>query len=405
MSIMIWKVLKNNINKGQILGVFFGITVGLFILTASICFYLDIKPIFEDKSGFWKDEYIIINKKIFLSNTLSQVQSKKNVKPTFSTQEIEEIKNQRNVKDVAGFSNCSFKISAYSDDNNFMPDFYTELFFEAVPDKYIDVNYKNWKWSLDTNFVPIIIPKSYLNLYNFGFAQSQNLPQISEDVISTINLKLSLRGNSKRQWFNTRIIGFSERINTILVPKSFVDWANVEFGSEANPSPGQLLVVVKDPTNQDFFNFLEKNNYDVNKSEINNSKALAFLKIIISIILIIGLIIVVMAFSIMLISIQLLLQRNAENIKKLTLLGFSNNEITKPYFYFITILFLIIYIVSTIFLFVIRKIYLSTILMFGYNLSDMNFFIVASIGFVFIVVIVTLLFVMIYNNIIKISKQ
>jgi len=60
---MIWKVLKNNIKPAQLIGTFFGITLGLSILMVAVSFYLDVKPIFEDKESFWRDEYIIVNKK------------------------------------------------------------------------------------------------------------------------------------------------------------------------------------------------------------------------------------------------------------------------------------------------------------------------------------------------------
>ncbi|MDR2836011.1 MAG: hypothetical protein LBV69_07460 [Bacteroidales bacterium] len=401
---MLWKVLKNNIKKGQILGVFLGIYFGLLILMGAFCFYLDVKPIFEDKSGFWKDEYIIINKKIFLSNTLSQFQSSNSKIPTFSDEEIEDLKKQKNVKDIAKFSVCSFKISAYSDNEDFLPYFRTDLFFEAVPNNFIDINSKFWAWNQDTNFVPVIIPKAYLNLYNFGFAQSQNLPQISEDAITAINLKLNIRGNGKHQTFQTRIIGFSERINTILVPKTFVDWANSEFGSQTNPNPGRLIIVVNDPANKDFFDFLEQHNYDVNKSEINNSKALAFMKIIISVIMVIGIIIVIMAFSIMIVSIQLLLQRNSGNIKKLNNLGFSLKEITKPYHIFIIILFAIIFLLSIISVFLLRTLYLKNISLFGYQTNFIEIIPVIIIGFVFVGIIIALLTLMTTRNVKTILK-
>ena len=66
---MIWKVLKNNIKPGQITGTFLGIMLGLTILMGALSFYIDVKPVFEDKESFWKDEYIIINKRIELTDT------------------------------------------------------------------------------------------------------------------------------------------------------------------------------------------------------------------------------------------------------------------------------------------------------------------------------------------------
>lgn len=399
---MIWKVLKNNIRPSQITGVFIGIMLGLAILMGALSFYIDIKPIFDDKEGFWKDEYIIINKRISIANTLSQVKSDTAKKPLFSEKEIDELKKLTYVKDVAKFSNCSFMISAYTDDDSFIPGFYTDLFFESVPDEFIDVNYDDWKWDVESNFVPIIIPKAYLNLYNFGFAQSQNLPQISNETVSLVKFNLIIKGQSKVKKFETRIIGFSERINTILVPKSFVDWGNKEFGQKTDPEPGRLIVVANDPSNANLFKYFDDKNYEVNKSELNNSKALAFLKIITTIIFIIGLIIIVLAFSLMIISIQLLLQKNNDNIKKLNLLGYSLKEISKPYIIFVIILFYVTFLCSLIPLTLLRNFYSSSLILLGYGNINQIFINVILPGLIFINIILFLLIIMITKQIKKI---
>ena len=49
------------------------------------------------------------------------------------------------------------------------------MFFESVPDEYVDVSLENWHFDEDARVIPIIIPRNYLNLYNFGFAQSRDV--------------------------------------------------------------------------------------------------------------------------------------------------------------------------------------------------------------------------------------
>lgn len=44
----------------------------------------------------------------------------------------------------------------------------TAMFFESVPDEYVDVNLDKWEFDENERVVPIIIPRNYLNLYNFG---------------------------------------------------------------------------------------------------------------------------------------------------------------------------------------------------------------------------------------------
>jgi hypothetical protein len=396
---MIWKVLRNNIKISQLIGVFIGIMLGLTILMGALSFYIDIKPVFEDKEGFWKDEYIVISKKITLGNTFSQVLFHNDNKPLFSDSEISEIRNQDFVKDVAVFSNCSFKINAYTDEESMFTGFYTDLFFESVPDDYVDVNYDNWNWNEETEFLPVIIPKMYLNLYNFGFAQSQNLPQISESSVSAVKFNIRIRGNTKSRQFASRIVGFSERINTILVPEDFVKWGNENFGSEKNPQPGRLIVVVDDPFNSEMFEFFEERNYDVNKSEINNSKAMVFLKIIISIVFSIGMIIILLAFLLVIISIQLLLQRDNENIKKLSILGYSLSEISKPYKLLVLILLTATFICSVVLIYIFKGFYLSNFATLGYSSMSSSIINAVLFGFGLVLLIIVLLILMIKNQI------
>ncbi len=401
---MIWKVLKNNIKPGQIVGTFLGIMLGLTILMGALSFYLDVKPIFDDKESFWKDEYIIINKRIDLTDTYAQTQSDTVAKPLFSKAEIEDLKSQKFVKDVAEFSSCSFKIKASSKNDSPIAGFSSDLFFEAVPDEFVDVNYANWKWEENNDFVPVIIPKQYLNLYNFGFAQSQNLPQVSEEGAGLIKFNITIQGKGKKQKFETRIIGFSERINTILVPESFVKWGNENFGEEKNPRPGRIIIIAKDPSSPELFKYLEDHKYDLNKSELSNSKALAFLKVIISIVLLIGLIIIALAFSLMVISIQLLLYRNNENISKLGMLGYSLKEISLPYQIMVIVLFMITFLTSIIPLSIFRNFYLSNLILLGYENFNQVLLNVLSTGLGFISIIVVMLIFMVRGSIKKIMK-
>lgn len=399
---MIWKVLKNNIKPTQMAGTFLGIMLGLCILMGALSFYLDVKPVFEDKESFWKDEYIIINKQIKLTDTYSQLKSDTVSKPLFSKTEIENLRNEVFIKDVAEFSNCSFMISAFSENNGPLSGFYTDLFLEAVPNKYIDVNYANWKWEENSDFIPAILPKTYLNLYNFGFAQSQNLPQVSEEGAGLVKFTIMIQGQGKKQKFETRIIGFSDRINTILVPEDFIKWGNENFGTEIDPKPGRLIVIANDPSSPDLFKYFDEHKYDVNKNQLSNSKALAFLKITTTIVLIIGLIIISLAFALMFISVQLLLYRNNDNIRKLSMLGYTINNISLPYNIMLVLFFVVSFAVALIPLFIFRDFYSSNLMLLGYEKFNTIITNIIMPGAGFVVIIVGLLLLMVRTQIKKI---
>lgn len=44
----------------------------------------------------------------------------------------------------------------------------TEMFFEAVPDSFVDAQASDWKYTAGEEEVPVILPRTYIALYNFG---------------------------------------------------------------------------------------------------------------------------------------------------------------------------------------------------------------------------------------------
>ena len=122
----------------------------------------------------------------------------------------------------------------------------TMLFFESVPDRFVDGVASGWRFDERTGEVPIIISKDYLALYNFGFAGSAGLPQMSENILSGIPLRLTLTSDDGRRMrdFRGRVVGLSDRLNTILVPESFMEWSNRELGSGESHGPSRLIVDV-----------------------------------------------------------------------------------------------------------------------------------------------------------------
>ena len=82
----------------------------------------------------------------------------------------------------------------------------TDMFFEAIPDDFVDVPRRQWIYRPGSGEVPIIISKEYLALYNFGFAASAGLPQMSEGIMSGIPMQLTLTGrDSRRLALNGRV--------------------------------------------------------------------------------------------------------------------------------------------------------------------------------------------------------
>ena len=320
---MIWKFLKQLISLSQLLGFSLANVCGMVIVLLAVQFYRDVLPMFTQENSFLKGDYIIISKKV---STLGTIVGKQT---TFSAGDIAEIEEQPFVKRVGSFLPSQFKVMAGMGLQGIKMS--TDLFFESVPDAYVDVQSEEWKFNPESNVIPIIIPRNYLNLYNFGFAQSRNLPQLSEGIIGMVNLDIRLVGNGKTEQMKGHIVGFSSRLNTILVPESFIRWANARFSTGVEAEPSRLIVEVGNPADERIVQFVQRKGYEMEGNELEAGKTVWFLKLIVGVVLSVGLLISVLSFYILILSIYLLLQKNMRKLETLLLIGYSPAQVARPY--------------------------------------------------------------------------
>lgn len=322
---LVWKLLRQHISLPQLAGFFFANLCGMVIVLLSVQFYKDILPVFTEGDSFIKKDYIIVSKKI---STLGTFVGKSN---TFSDKEVEDIKAQSFTKEVGAFTPSQFKVSAGMGMEKVGLQMSTDMFFESVPDEFVDVNLDKWVFNENEPVIPIIIPRNYLNLYNFGFAQSRSLPQLSEGVMGMVNLDIRISGGGHREVFKGNIVGFSNRLNTILVPETFMRWANENFAPGAKSEPSRLIVEVNNPTDDRIAKYFKDKGYDTEDDKLDAGKTTWFLKVIVGIVLSVGLLISVLSFYILMLSIYLLLQKNTTKLENLLLIGYSPAKVAFPY--------------------------------------------------------------------------
>ena len=319
---LIWKLLRQHISGLQLLGFFLANLVGMLIVLFAVQFYRDVRPVFTQDEGLIPGDYIILSKRISavgLGNNAS-----------FTEREIKDIKEQSFCKRLGGFTASQYKVNCYAGIDG-VANFGTQMYFESVPDEYLDTKKEQWRWQEGNNFVPIILPKSYLTIYNFGFAQSRSLPKLSEGVISMIDMTLLLRGDGKEHRLKGKVIGFTNRLNTILVPESFMLWSNQDLAPNADTSSTRLIMEVKNPTDPKINDYVQKKGYDIDEDKLQAGKTTYFLKIMTTVVACVGLLISLLSFFILMLSIYLLVQKNSKKFQTLMLLGYSSGKVSLPY--------------------------------------------------------------------------
>ena len=91
---------------------------------------------------------------------------------------------------------------------------------------------------------------------------------------------------------------------------------------------------------------------------MNQSKAQGFLNIIVSIVIIVGIIISVLAFFILMLSIYLLLQKNTKKLQDLLVLGYSPSQVSRTYINMVIYINCAVMVVSVILMLLMRAYYL-----------------------------------------------
>ena len=322
---LLWKLLREHVSVTQLVGFFVANLLGMLIVLFGLQFYADILPLFQGKDAFFKREFLIVSKPV---STLGSLLGGKG---TFSAREIQGFRDQPFTRQVGTFTSSLYDVSASIGMLGTGMQVGTEMFFESVPDDYIDVNAQAWTYEEGSRTIPIILPRNYLNLYNFGFAQSRNLPKLSEGVLSMIRLEIRLSGGGHVEVYDGRIVGFSNRLNTILVPEAFMNWANHYYAPGKKAEPSRLIVEVNNPADEEIVKYIQARGYEVEGNTLDAGKTVWFLQILVGIVLFIGIVITFLSFYILILSIFLLLQKNTKKMQTLLLIGYSPVQVALPY--------------------------------------------------------------------------
>ncbi len=326
----VWRLLRHNISAGQIAGYALASFVGLAIVLTAIQFYRDVSSVWNDDDSFISKDYLILSKRVEGVSGLFGRASASAGDTRFCEQDIADIASRPWVRKVGRFSSASFNVYAKVELGG--SSMGSALFLESIPDEFFDVTPKGWTYEPGrSSYVPVILSKDYLSLYNFGFATSRGMPQVSEEVIGMVPLKLSLSGNGRQEWVDARIVGFSSRLNTIAVPEEFMQWANSEFSETPAEAPSRLIVMLDRPGDPQVESYLEEHGYETAGDRADNGKAAFFLSVVTTVVIGVGLIISILAFFILMLSIYLLLQKNRTKIHDLMQLGYSPAQVSRHY--------------------------------------------------------------------------
>ena len=300
-----------------------GMGVAVLFILLAVQIHADFNQLLFGKSNQNESaDFLVINKKVTPQN---QSQKEQNV---FDDSDIASIKSQPFTQSIGKLSATSFKVSveSYSDA---LP-FYSDAYFESVPDEFIDVKSAEWKWTEGQRDIPLIIPSFFLDLYNTGMAMSQkNLPQLSLEAIMAIPIKVTVRGNDKVAEFVGHVVGQSDRLNSILIPQTFMDWANHTYGYRDSPKPTRVVIKVKDPSDPALLKYLDDKGWKTNSEKTRFSRIRKIVNGVVAVTGGIGLVMLLFGLLVFSLFIQLTIASCKTDIELLQTLGTSPAQLEK----------------------------------------------------------------------------
>lgn len=300
---------------------YIGLGIGVLLLLCSIQMYINIQQLLGGESprkeGY---DYISISKTI-TNETMGQLE-----KNLFNENDIKDLAAKPFVQGVSPLIANRFRVQLSAGD--IIP-FSTDMFLESLDNNFIDTVPPNFTWQEGQNYIPIIFSSDFLEIYNV-FAPGYGLPQLSEATASQVVVYITcFTPNGEKQTFRASIVAFSDRINSIIVPKNFLNWANNTFGHTTDVKASRLYIKTKDANSPDFLSYLQQKDYKVNKDKTKFGRVKQVLQGIFSGLGIFGLLVVILALMLFSFYLQLMIARSKDNLQLLLMLGYSPNWLSR----------------------------------------------------------------------------
>jgi hypothetical protein len=305
-------LLQTSTHLGSRILSYLGLGIGVLLLLCSLQMFLNIQRLLGGnvirKNGY---DYVSITKKV-TNETMGNPD-----KNLFHPNEIAELQKQPFISGVAPLIANEFHVQLSAAGL-----IKTDLFIETIENEFIDTVPPNFTWQPGQTTLPIIVGTDFLEVYNV-FAPGQGLPQISPSSAMAIPVTITCFGKQKNEVFVGQIVAFSDRINSVLVPKTFLDWANQTLGDLPHTGAARLFIKTRDANDPKLLDFLDSRNYNVNKEKTKFGREKRIMQGILGGLSVFGILVVAMALMLFSFYLQLVIVRSRDSLQLLLLLGYS----------------------------------------------------------------------------------
>jgi hypothetical protein len=349
---MLKKVLFHNQDKTQLAIAVLGSIIGLLFLISSIHYLIRVNE-------FGKGEEILGPNTMIVQKKVSNSSSLNLTKTDFSKEEIERFKNEQFVADAQAIICNNFNVLLLTDDP-YVPKFSSDVFLQTVNSKFLDVPVDRWKWKEGDTIVPIVMPRDFLVMLN-TFMSASGIPQVSEDLAKDIKFKLRISNDSKNDFVIARIVGFTNEIPSLLVPESFMKFANEKYSNGNDSKITNVMISSKEGEFGKMEKFLEERGLESRKSQVVIGKLKSIVSTLFLVLLVISVVTVLVSSLVLIQYMQLLIATNQYQIRTLLRMGYKPIRIILMFTKYLGLTFGIVSIIAFT-LFILEKIVVDNLL-------------------------------------------
>jgi hypothetical protein len=362
---IIKKLLSKTQNPSQLIGGILGTFLGILLIALAVQIYFEYLHLTKDSKEEFGKQFVIINKKISALNSIGGSVSE------FTRKDINQIKKLPSVENIGFFKANKFNVWAEFTFADYRPGLKTELFFEGIDDSFIDNIPDEWGWREGQQMVPMILPADFINLYNFTFAPGRGLPLLSPNTIKLARFTLELSGPGGSRKYVGRIVGYSQRLNSILVPKNFLEFTNGELSPNADDEKvGRIMVEVNQSKASDLYKLIKEKNWETNDSKMLTNKFAMFLELVLLAVVLLGVLILILALFSTVLYVMLSINKAKYEIQTLLLLGIPRRFIVQWYSLNILKIYALIILISLSIVWLLKNSVNSYIASFDFELMD-----------------------------------
>ncbi|TNE55386.1 MAG: ABC transporter permease [Bacteroidetes bacterium] len=327
---MLNKLLFKNQDFKQLIIAMLGSLLGITFLLCSIHYLIKVNE-FGEGNDILGPNTIIVQKKVTTANTLNMA------KTDFSPEEIDILKQEKFILDVKPVISNSFDVSFQTADP-MVPYFRSNVFIQTVDQSFLDVKSDKWHWKEGDTLVPIILPRDFLVMLN-TFMSASGIPQISDELAMDVKFKFRLSGEGQPdEYIYARIIGFTNEVASILVPATFMEYGNKKFAGGVEQKITQVMISGTEAEFGLVEQLLKEKHLESKNSQMVVGRLKSTVGTLILVVLGISVLAVFLSGLVLIQYAQLLMSKNAYQIRTLLRLGYAPQQLIRSFFgYFVKI--------------------------------------------------------------------